>query len=65
MKNYIQIQEEILTAEKVAKILNSSKKVIERELRDGNIKGAKRLGKWFVLKSDLISYIREGRIEEK
>ena len=54
----IRIEEEILDAEKVAEILNSSKKVIERELREGTLVGYKRLNKWFVLKSDLIDYIR-------
>jgi hypothetical protein len=56
----IRIEEDILTSEGVANILNSSQKVIERELRAGKLKGAKRLGKWFVLKSDLIAYIRSG-----
>jgi hypothetical protein len=32
--------------------------VVERELREGKLKGYKRLGKWFVLKSDLVAYIR-------
>lgn len=60
MKDNIHIEEEILTADKVADILNSSKKVVERELREGKMKGSKRLGKWFILKSDLIEYVREG-----
>lgn len=59
----IRIEEEILDAEKVAGILNSSKKVIERELREGSMTGYKRLNKWFVLKSDLIRYIREADAE--
>ena len=61
MENEITIiQEEILTAQQVADMLSVSKKVIERELREGKMKGSKRLGKWFVLKSDLITYIKEG-----
>lgn len=59
----IRIEEEILDAEKVAEILNSSKKVIERELREGRMTGYKRLSKWFILKSDLIRYIREADTE--
>ena len=55
----IRIEEEILDAEKVAEVLNSSKKVIERELREGKMIGYKRLSKWFILKSDLVKYIRE------
>lgn len=60
----VRIEEEILDAEKVAEMLNSSKKVVERELREGLIKGTKRLGKWFVLKSELIAYIRNGEKQE-
>lgn len=59
----IRIEEEILDAEKVASVLGASKKVIERELREGKMQGYKRLNKWFVLKSDLIRYIREAEIE--
>ena len=59
----IRIEEEIFDAEKVAEILSSSKKVVERELREGKMTGYKRLNKWFVLKSDLISYIRDGEEE--
>ena len=59
----IRIEEEIFDAEKVAEILNSSKKVIERELREGKMTGYKRLNKWFVLKSDLVKYIREAEAE--
>lgn len=54
----VRIEEDILDAEKVATILNSSKKVVERELREGKLMGHKRLGKWFVLKSELVAYIR-------
>jgi len=43
--------------------LNSAKQVIERKLREGEIKGAKRLNKWFVLKSDLVKYIEEGKTD--
>lgn len=58
LKGYeIRIEEDILNADQVAEKLNSSKKVVERELRDGKLKGTKRLGKWFILRSDLIAYI--------
>lgn len=55
----IRIEEDILNADQVAEKLNSSKKVVERELRDGKLKGTKRLGKWFILRSDLIAYITD------
>lgn len=59
----IRIEEEIFDAEKVAELLSASKKVIERELREGRMTGYKRLNKWFVLKSDLVRYIREADTE--
>ena len=61
---HVWIEEEILNAEQVAEILNSSKKVVERELREGKLTGHKRLSKWFVLKSDLIAYIRTAPKED-
>lgn len=61
---HLWIEEEILNAEQVAEILNSSKKVVERELREGKLTGHKRLSKWFVLKSDLIAYIRAAPKED-
>ena len=54
----IRIEEEVMTAEEVASILNSSKKVVEKELREGKLQGYKRLSRWFVLKSDLVAYIK-------
>lgn len=59
----IRIEEELYDAEEAAGILKSSKKVVERELREGKLTGYKRLGKWFVLKSDLIAYLRTSQIE--
>ena len=61
----IRIEEEILDAEKVALLLNASKKVIERELREGKMQGYKRLNKWFVLKSDLVQYIRNAESDKE
>ena len=61
---HLWIEEEILNAEQVAEILNSSKKVVEKELREGKLTGHKRLSKWFVLKSDLIAYIRAAPKED-
>lgn len=60
----VRLDEEILDAEQVAEILNSSKKMVERELREKKLKGYKRLGKWFILKTDLIYYIRTGNTAE-
>lgn len=55
------IEETFYTTEQLADILGANKKVIEKKLRDKEIIGSKRLGKWFVLRSDLIDYIEKGR----
>jgi hypothetical protein len=59
----VRIEEEIFDAERAAEVLGTSKKVIERELREGKMVGYKRLNKWFVLKTDLIKYLREAEPE--
>jgi predicted XRE-type DNA-binding protein len=56
----IHLEEDLLSAEKVAEVLEVSKKIVERELREGKLKGFKRLKKWYVFKSDLYAYIRQG-----
>lgn len=53
----ITIEEDFYTSDQVAELLGSNKKVIEKKLREGEIKGSKRLGKWFVLRSWLIEYL--------
>ncbi len=56
----INLEEDLLSAEKVAELLDVSKKIVERELREGKLKGFKRLKKWYIFKSDLYAYIRQG-----
>ncbi|MFK7983638.1 MAG: hypothetical protein AB8G86_26915 [Saprospiraceae bacterium] len=36
-----------------------------KKLREKEITGSKRLGKWFVLRSDLMEYIHQGKAENK
>ncbi len=55
------IEETFYTAEEVAELLGANKKVVEKKLRDKELIGSKRLGKWFVLRSDLIAYIESGK----
>lgn len=54
------IQEELLTLESAAELLKVSVNTVERELREGRLKGFKRLKKWYVFKSDVFVYVREG-----
>jgi len=55
------IEETFYTSEEVANLLGANKKVIEKKLREKELTGSKRLGKWFVLRSDLIAYIEAGK----
>ena len=55
------IEETFYTSEEVADLLGANKKVIEKKLREKELTGSKRLGKWFVLRSDLIAYIEAGK----
>jgi len=59
-KNII-IEETFYTAEEVAELLGANKKVVEKKLREKELIGSKRFGKWFVLRSDLIAYIESGK----
>lgn len=54
------IQEELLTLESAAELLKVSVNTVERELREGRLKGFKRLKKWYLFKSDVFAYVREG-----
>lgn len=56
----VNVDEDLLTSDKVAEILEVSKKVISREIREGRLKAFKRLKKWYIFRSDLYAYIREG-----
>ena len=57
-KDNTQIIEEILTSDRVAEILDVSKRVIEDKLRSKEMKGYKKFNKWYVLKSELIEFLR-------
>lgn len=53
----ISMNDEILTAKKVAEMLEVSQRVVEDKLRSGEMKGYKKFNKWFILKSDLIRFL--------
>ena len=57
----ITIEETFYTTEQIAELLGANKKVVEKKLREKEIIGSKRFGKWFVLRSDLIDYIEGGK----
>ena len=58
------VAEELMTLESAAELLKVSVNTVERELREGRLKGFKRLKKWYVFKSDVFKYIREGATKE-
>lgn len=50
------------TAEEAADLLGITKTTIEQRIRRGELIASKRFGKWYVLHSDLITYLTAGRI---
>lgn len=46
------------TAEKAADQLGISVRVLRDKLNSGEIKGYKKMGKWFVFHSDLVKFIK-------
>lgn len=54
---YATVEQQIYTVEQAAEILQVSVNSVRSELKDGNIKGKKRFGKWYVLRSALIEYV--------
>jgi len=61
MEKKIIIEETFYTSAEVADLLGANKKVIEKKLREKELTGSKRLGKWFILRSDLIAYIEASK----
>jgi len=56
MPKKLDIQDEILTVQSVSEMLSVSPNAVRKKLRDKSIKGVKRFGRWFVLKSELLRY---------
>lgn len=53
-------QKEIYTLREACELLNVTERALGNEIRRGRLKAKKRLGKWFILKTDLVTYITEG-----
>ena len=51
--------EKINTVEDVSKTLKVSPKTVQKLCRTGQLKGYKKLRKWFILESDLIDWIKK------
>lgn len=48
------------TLSEAATKLNCNERVLRNKLGTGEIKGYKRMNKWYILHSDLIAYIQKG-----
>jgi len=46
------------TTSQLSEKLSCNKKVIERKIRAGELRGFKQLGRWFVFHSDLVKWIK-------
>lgn len=53
----ITVGQEIYTLKQVCELLEVKERSIGDALRSGELKGYKKLNKWYILKSDLIAYI--------
>lgn len=53
------MDEKIYTAAAAAKLLGSHVKTINKMCRDGEMKGYKKLGRWFILHSDIIEWMKK------
>lgn len=56
---------DILRVGDVAKLLDSHPKTIQKLLRNGKLEGYKVLGKWFILRPAVISFIKSHEHEIK
>ena len=50
--------EKILTVEEVGSILKVNERTVRKLLKDGQLKGYKKLGKWYILYQDVVKYIQ-------
>ena len=47
----------IYTVSALSELLGISERTIRKELKQGNIKGIKKLGRWFVIHADLVHWL--------
>lgn len=56
------MNEEIYNIEALTKILGLTERTIRQKLSSGELSGYKRFGQWYMLKSDLIEFIKYGSV---
>lgn len=56
MQNYV-ILEQLHTIESASEILKCNPRVLREKAKSGQLKANKKLGKWYVLYSDLIAFV--------
>jgi excisionase family DNA binding protein len=55
---------EISTVEEVADFLNVNVRTIRQAISEGKLKAYKQFGRWYVLESDLVAFIKAGKQKE-
>jgi excisionase family DNA binding protein len=63
MTNYF-ILETIYTIETAAELLKCNPRVLRENVRTGVIKGHKKIGKWYLLHSDIVKFIASDSTDE-
>jgi len=63
MQNYV-ILEQLHTIESASEILKCNPRVLREKAKSGQLKANKKLGKWYVLYSDLIAFITDESTDE-
>ena len=59
MDNKPIVVEEIYNLVAACALLGITERTLAEYLRDGKIKGYKKMGRWYVLKSDLIEFLKD------
>lgn len=52
---------EISTVEEVADFLNVNVRTIRQAISEGKLKAYKQFGRWYVMESDLVAFIKAGK----
>lgn len=55
---------EIMTVEEVAEVLKVTERTVRTAISEGKLKAHKQFGKWYVLASDLVAFIQDGKSKE-
>ena len=54
-------KKDFYTIDEACELLKVSKRSLEDEIRSGSLKASKRFSRWYILHSDLLTYIKGGK----